>query len=454
MTPALLGPDTPHLTALARRGGQAPLASMLPAVTCSAQATYLTGESPSVHGAVGNGWFFRDEAEVHFWKQSNHLVKAPKLYERARKLLPGFTCAKLFWWWNMGADVDFSITPRPFYLADGRKSLTVYTTPRSLQKELERRHGEFPFFDFWGPKAGLASTRWIADVTLQVLREKKPTLTMAYLPHLDYDLQRYGPDSPRAKQALVDVDLIVGELIAAADAQGAATVVLSEYGIEKVWQPVHLNRHLRRAGLLEVRTGPEGEELDVHASRAFAVADHQVAHIYTKDARARAQVKEVLAGIEGVDRVLDTNGKVAAGLEHDNAGDLVVVARKGAWFTYYYWLDDALAPDFARTVDIHRKPGYDPCELFLDPKIWLPRMRVANRVARKALGFRMLMDVIPLDANLVKGSHGRIPDDPQDGPVFLCSEPLDECGGDPGYESIDPTSVMQRVLDLLEGESN
>ncbi len=449
LTSRRIGAHTPHLAALAERGASAPLSTVLPAVTCSVQATLLTGLAPAGHGVVGNGWFQRETGETAFWKQSNALVHGEKLYERARRLDPSFTCAKLFWWFNLGARVEWSVTPRPFYGADGSKVLSVYAQPSGFQAELEGPLGRFPFFQFWGPKSGLAASRWIADAAVRTLEAHRPTLTLVYLPHLDYDHQRFGPDAPRSLEALSEVDALVGDLVRAADRAGAETLVVSEYGIEDVSRPVHANRRLREAGLLEVRAGPHGETLDTFASRAFAVSDHQVAHVYVRDERARARAAEALGDLPGVERLLEGEEKRALGLDHANAGDLVAVSERGAWFTYYYWLDDRDAPDFARTVDIHRKPGYDPCELFVDPKLAIPALRVARRLAQKALGMRYLMDVVPLDATLVRGSHGRLPDVPERGPVFLCSRPFAECGGEPEQGAVDVRSVSERVLALL-----
>ena len=462
LTPRQIGAGTPHLAALARRGSSAPMDAVLPAVTLPAQATFLTGLAPSEHGAVGNGWYFRELGEALLWRQPNALVAGKKLYELARERDVGFTCAKLFWWWNLGAAVDWSLTPRPFYPADGRKLPAVYGTPRpgaangtgagrpGFEEELERALGPFPFFDFWGPKAGFRSSRWLTDAALWTLANKRPTLTLTYLPHLDYDHQRFGPEDPRSQTALTEVDALVGELVRAADAIGAETVVVSEYGLERVERAVLPNRALREAGLLAARETPVGEVLDPFASRAFAVCDHQVAHVYVKDERDLARTRARLEGLAGVARVLDDAGKRASGLAHPRSGELVCVAARGAWFAYPYWLDDARAPDFARTVDIHRKPGYDPCELFLDPALRFPKLRVALRLAQKMLGMRYLMDVIPLDPALVKGSHGRLPDDPLDGPVFAASAPFERCGGEPSNGRVDPRSFPARVLALLE----
>jgi len=448
LTQRQIGPRTPHLAALARAGSSAPMTTVLPAVTCSAQATLLTGVLPREHGAVGNGWFLRRTGEVALWRQSNALVEAPKVYELARARDGRFTCAKLFWWWNLGAAVDWSITPRPFYPADGRKIPAVYSAPGEYARELEAELGPFPFFDFWGPKAGLPSSRWIADAAIATLRAKRPSLTLAYLPHLDYDHQRHGPSDPRSLAALGEVDALVGDLVGAAGETGTEVIVLSEYGIAPVSRPVHANRALRRAGLCAARATPSGEVLDPFASRAFAVADHQVAHVYARDERAREEAARVLDELDGVETVLDARGIAQHGLDHPNAGDLVAVAEPDAWFTYYYWLDPAAEPDFARTVDIHRKPGYDPCEMFLDPSLRFPKLRVAWRLAQKKLGFRMLMDVIPLQPELVRGSHGRLPDDPLDGPVWLSSLPWSAGNPEPDGP-LAMTSVRDRILSTV-----
>lgn len=451
LTPRLIGERTPNLARLAAR---APMTTVLPAVTCSAQATLLTGTMPAQHGAVGNGWLARKTMEVALWRQSNALVSGEKVYEAVKRLDPSATTAKLFWWWNLGAAVDWSITPRPFYPADGRKLPAVYGWPTEYAVELEHALGTFPFFDFWGPKSGLPSTRWLADAAIRTLETRRPALTMVYLPHLDYDFQRHGPDAARSKQAVIELDVVIGDLLRAAEHTGAETVIVSEYGITAVSRPVHVNRSLREAGLLVARTTPAGEVLDVFGSRAFAVSDHQVAHVYTKDRASTEAAAKLLGELTGVDLVLGEKGKKALGLDHVRAGDIVLVSKPDAWFTYYYWLDDHEAPDFARTVDIHRKPGYDPCELLLDPEIAFPKLRVARRLAQKKLGMRCLMDVIPLDATLVQGSHGRLPDDPRDGPVFLCTRPFGVCGPEPDASGlVAMTSVKDRVLALLARSS-
>ncbi|MFG1695108.1 alkaline phosphatase family protein [Nonomuraea sp. NPDC049309] len=423
LTPRLLA-HMPRLRAVGERGFQAGLGTVLPAVTCSVQSTFLTGLPPSGHGIVGNGWYFRDLGEVLLWRQHNALVAGEKLWQAARREHPGHTVANVCWWYAMGADVDWTVTPRPVYYADGRKEPDCYTDPPQLHDELTARLGTFPLFSYWGPGAGIASSRWIIRATRHIMTAYDPDLTLAYLPHLDYDLQRYGPDDPRAAAAAAELDAELGPLL---DVAGDRTVVaLSEYGITGVGRPVHVNRMLRSEGLLRVHTQDGMEYLDPWTSRAFAVADHQIAHVYVRDPADVPAVAKLCAALPGVGSVLDEDGKAAHDLSHPRSGELVLLAERDAWFTYYYWLDDARAPDFARLVEIHRKPGYDPAELFFDPAApGAAKRRAGLALLRKKLGMRYLMSVVGLDAGAraVRGSHGLLPADPADAPVLLCSDP-------------------------------
>ena len=439
LTPRLLA-HAPRLRAI---GPATPLTPPLPAVTCTSQATFLTGLPPSGHGVVGNGWYFRDLAEVLFWRQSNHLVDGEKLYETLRARDPSATSAKLFWWFNLYAAADLSVTPRPAYPADGRKLPDVYTEPPELRDELTERLGRFPLFRFWGPAADLVSSRWIADASIHVLRKRSPTLALVYLPHLDYVLQREGPDGPSVPRHVADVDALAGALIDAARPLGYEVVALSEYGITAVTGAVAPNQALRREGLLRVHNSLSGELLDAGASRAFAVADHQLAHVYVRDPADRPAVARLLGELPGVAEVLDGDARRAAGLDHPRSGELIALAAPDRWFSYCYWLDDARAPDFARTVDIHRKPGYDPVELFLDPRRPFVKGAIAWRLLKKSLGFRTVMDLIPLDPSLVRGSHGRLPARADEGPVWLSSHPVETSAPVPA------TAVRELLLRLL-----
>jgi predicted AlkP superfamily pyrophosphatase or phosphodiesterase len=423
LTPELLGEHTPSLQAFARAGGLRPLRTITPAVTCSVQATLTTGRLPREHGIVANGWYFRDLAEVWLWRQSNKLVAGEKIWDEAKRRDPSFRCAKLFWWYNMYSSADIAVTPRPQYLADGRKLPDIYSEPPELRDALQHELGQFPLFSFWGPNANVESTQWIADCAQRVFDAQQPTLTLVYLPHLDYCLQKLGPQHAEIPAHLREIDAICGALIEHARRAAARVIVCSEYGITQVRGPVHINRALREAGLVRVREERGTELLDPGASEAFAVSDHQLAHVYVRRPERVAEVRALLERLDGVERVLDHEGKREFALDHERSGELVALSHADRWFSYYYWLDDDRAPDFARMVEIHRKPGYDPVELFVDPKIALPQLKIGWKLARKALGFRMTMNVIPLDATLVRGSHGRVTDRPEQGPLVMSSEP-------------------------------
>lgn len=420
LTPRLL-PHMPRLEALRSEGFCARLDTVLPALTCSVQSTMLTGEPPAVHGVVGNGWYFRELGEVMLWRQHNRLVGGEKIWAAARRRQPGYTVANICWWYAMGADVDWTVTPRPIYYSDGRKEPDCYTYPPSLHDELTRRYGNFPLFRYWGPKAGITSSRWILDAARYVFHTHQPDLSLVYLPHLDYDLQRYGPYGPEAMRAAGELDRELAPLLNDARQSGATVVVLSEYGITPVDRPVDINRELRRAGLLNVYIQDGMEYLDTWTSRAFAVADHQVAHIYIRDPADLAKVTETVSAMAGVTEVLGTAGKKEHGLDHPRSGELVAIADSRAWFTYYYWLENENAPDFASVVDIHRKPGYDPAELFFDHTDQHVKARAAAALVRKKLGLRYMMKTVSLDPSQVRGSHGRLPGNAEDAPVLLCS---------------------------------
>lgn len=417
LTQAVLDAST-QMRAFAAKGTRAAVVPAFPAVTCTAQSTYLTGLTPTQHGIVGNGWYDRTLSEVQFWKQSNKLVAGAKIWEDLRREIPGFTCAKVFWWYNMYSTADWSLTPRPMYPADGRKIFDIYTHPASIRTDIKQDLGEFPFPSFWGPIAGIKSSQWIAESAKWVERRHQPTLNLIYLPHLDYNLQRLGPNHPDIQQDIAAIDAVVGDLISFFAKQSVEVVLLSEYGISEVNRPIHLNRLFRDKGWIAIREELGLELLDCGASRVFAVADHQVAHIYLNDPALASEVRALVEKQPGVEKILGAQEKLAAGIAHPRAGDLIAVSDARSWFTYYYWLDDRRAPDFARCVDIHRKPGYDPVELFVDPALAFPKLKIAATLLRKKLGFRMLMNVIPLDATLVRGSHGRIPDSAEH-PLFI-----------------------------------
>ncbi len=426
LTPRLLT-RAPRLGELVRAGWSCPMEEIVPAVTCTAQATLLTGKAPEEHGIVGNGWLYRETGEIRFWQQSHSLLQAEPVYVTARRLARergrSFRAAKLFWWFNQGAAVDISVTPKPYYGADGNKVFGITGTPEGLTDRLERELGKFPFHTFWGPSAGLPCTQWISRAAAEVFDRERPEVTLVYLPHLDYDPQRFGPGGCDMARLVGELDAACAPLLDIARSAGARVWVVSEYGHCDVNRAVLLNRVLREAGMLSVRPGPFGEMLDTFASRAFAVCDHQLAHVYVSQEQDLSAVRNLLAGQEGVMRVLGGRRRHELGLDHSRSGELVVLSEPDSWFAYPYWLDDRLAADFARTVDIHRKPGYDPCELFFDPQLLWPKGRAIRRLIQKKLGFRTLFDVVPLNPRLVRGSHGLPAKANEDKPVLIADGP-------------------------------
>jgi hypothetical protein len=413
LTPDHLGADTPQLTKLASDGFMAPMQTAIPAVTTTAQTTMLTGVLPSGHGIVGNGWYFRETGEVRFWLQSERLVQAELPWQRRG----GPRTLKHFWWYAMNTGVAATVTPRPVYHHDGRKSPDCYAWPYELKAQLSKAHGTFPLFHFWGPTASIRSTRWIADSFATAYEATRPELALCYLPHLDYDLQRFGPTGPHLRRNLRDLDREAGKVIAHARARGSEVLVVSEYGIEAVDQPIFPNQVLRRNGLLAAVHNAAGELLDPGASRAFAVCDHQIAHVYCADEAAAGRAAEVLGREPGIERVYAGTQRREIGLDHARSGELILLAAKGAWFAHDYWLDDALRPDFARCVEIHKKPGYDPRELLWDPAGG--KGRAAWALTRKMLGLRYVLEPISTDARLVRGSHGRAASSPGQGAVVI-----------------------------------
>ena len=407
-----LAAEIPSLAALAARGVSLGLEPILPAVTCPMQATLTTGEPPSRHGIVSNGLYFFDTAEVRFWEQSAHLVNAPRVWDlQARNVERGVRSGKrktttasprpkvamLFWQQSMYGTADVLLTPKPIHGPGDQLIQDCYSRPADLFRRLcvgesalepGQPRGAFNLMHYWGPMAGLGSSRWIADASLAVWRDEKPDLLLTYLPHLDYTGHRAGPDSPAHHAAAKELEPLLAALLAAAEADAARVIVLSEYSFVPVRRAVALNRALREAGLLALREVAGAEYLHPGDSRAFAMVDNQVAHVYFPAARDLAadlkKAKQAIAGLDGVAEVLERRALAERGLDHVRSGEIVVLAAPDAHFTYYWWLDEAKAPPFARTVDIHAKPGFDPAELLID----------------------MAKRCIPLSADGIRGSHG------------------------------------------------
>lgn len=414
LSSALIGEHTPFIKDYVSRKKMVSINPMLPAVTTAVQSTYLTGKWPSEHGIVGNGWYDKVDCEIKFWKQSNKLVSCEKIWDKAREAEPGFTCFNMFWWYNMYSSADYAVTPRPNYLADGRKIPDCYSHPAKLRDYLQKTLGQFPLFQFWGPGANIKSTRWIADASMLTDERHDPTLTLIYLPHLDYCLQKFGPGDPVISKELQEIDRVVRDLVNFYENKHAEIIILSEYGIGPVNEPIYLNRLFREHGLLQIREERGLELLDAGASKAFAVADHQVAHVYLNDHSVEEKVRSLLSSASGIAMVLDKKEQERYHIAHERSGDFVIVAEPNGWFAYYFWFDDKKAPDYARSVDIHKKPGYDPVEMFMTSKL-----QAVYKLLRKKAGLRYVMDVIPLDANLIRGSHGSVTVSPEFYPVLI-----------------------------------
>ncbi len=475
---------TPTLRRWAKSGGVAELAPTFPCVTSPVQASMLTGATPREHGVVGNGFYHRERDEVEFWVAHHDVVAGEPVWDAMKRRRPDFTTAVWHYQNIKGATADFIVTPAPIHEPDGTTRLWCYSKPDGFYAELLADIGHFPLQHYWGPLSNMESTRWILHGARRLIERHAPNLHLIYLPHLDYAAQKFGPDSPQARTALVELD---AELASFAEFVGssrigatAAFLVAGEYAMTAVSGVVHPNRLLRQAGLLAVREEGGAEHVDLVASRAFAMVDHQFAHVYVKSSSASAadprsaagggaaqsrgggagwgntggserdhagetgrihpadaasesdieRVAEVFRGVAGVAGVYAGRRRADIGLDHPRSGEIVLVAREESWFAYPWWLDDRAAPAFARTVDIHRKPGYDPVELFFDP---------ATRG-------------IPLDATLVKGSHGAPASSArQRSALILSSAPPDGVNFNNPLRDID---VKGLILALLSDEGS
>jgi hypothetical protein len=446
----------PNLARLAASGEQAALAPSFPCVTCPVQAAMTTGSLANEHGVVANGFYWRDKVEIEMWTAWNECILKPQIWDQLHDHDGSITSAVWFPLHSKGCGADYICTPAPIHNPDGSESLWCYTKPTELYGELRDTLGHFPLQHFWGPIANIKSSAWIVDSAIHAARAWRPDFFYIYLPHLDYAAQKNGPDSPEAAAAVAALDEVLGRLLTefrkAYGLPEPLWLVASEYAIVPVDHVTYPNRVLRQAGLLTVDARDDGEHLDLTHSKAWAMVDHQFSHIFVRDRDPATirQVAELFQGQEGVAEVLLAEGQASYGLNHERAGDVVLVSTPNSWQAYYYWLDDARAPAFARTVDIHRKPGYDPVELFFD-KATLQAMAAMAAKAKEGgqeshskpgqgqgagpalsgapsgppagKGGMRPAPGIPLDATLVRGSHGApAREDAQRG-VIVSSQP-------------------------------
>jgi predicted AlkP superfamily pyrophosphatase or phosphodiesterase len=420
----------PQLARLFASGGRATLIPSFPAVTSPVQANMTTGLSPREHGVVANGFYWRDQRRVEMWTAWNDCIERPQIWDSLHDRDRAITSAVWFPLHSKGSGADYICTPAPVHNADGSESPWCFTRPEILYDELTAKFGHFPLQHFWGPLAGIQSTTWIVGSAIFTAEKYRPNFFYIYLPHLDYAAQKSGPDSKAAKQALADLDVEIGKLIAGfakAYNESPLWLAASEYVVSSVSSVVFPNQLLREAGLLKVIETDEGENLDFSASKAWALVDHQFSHVFVQDADPKVikRVARQFAKRPGIAEVVVGEDLAKYKLDHPRSGDLVLISDPNSWQSYYWWFDDARAPSYARSVDIHRKPGYDPVELFFDAR----------------------SKTIPLNANLVHGSHGAPANDPSQRGVLLTSEPGVFLGG-----QLADTQVAEIILKQFAAE--
>lgn len=422
----------PRLLELSRKGLSVPLTPSFPAVTCPVQANLTTGVGPEQHGVVANGFYWRDKGQVEMWTAWNDVIQTPQIWETLKQHDASLTSAVWFPLLAKGAKADFICTPAPVHNPDGSESLWCYTKPTELYGALKEGLGHFPLANFWGPNASLKSTAWIVDSFIQTAYSVRPRFSFVYLPHLDYAAQKFGPDSPEANNTVAELDMAIGALVdgfTAAGIKGVTWLAASEYCITPVSSVGSPNRVLRDAGLLTPVIKDGCEHLVPYETPAFAMVDHQLAHVFVRNSADIARVADVFRNDPTVSQVLVGDDRAKVGLNHPRSGDVILIAKPDAWFAYYWWNDDALAPPFARTVDIHRKPGYDPVELFLSSS-----------------------GDTPLDASLVKGSHGSLETEAARDGVLVSSDPADWFAGkDSGIRDVDVARLIFSLFGISKG---
>ena len=396
----------PQLKSWAASGDQRKLVPSFPAVTWPVQANMLTGKKPNEHGVIANGFYWRDQQRVEMWTAGNQVIQAPQIWDQLHQLDAQHTSAAWFPMLSKGCGADYVCMPAPIHNPDGSESLWCYTKPTLLYGDLRDGQGHFPLQHFWGPMANIRSTAWIADSAVFAVERFQPHFFYIYLPHLDYAAQKHGPDSEPALSALAELDSTIAKLVSGMEKSLAGQRILwlaaSEYVITPVSHVTYSNRVLREAGLLAVKQQDGGEYLDLAESRAWALVDHQFAHVFVRDANESVmnQVADLFRGREGIAEVLVGDERRKYAMDHERSGEVILILAPNSWQAYYWWLDDARALKFVRTVDIHAKPGYDPVELHFDP-------------ATKG---------IPLDATRIRGSHGAPATDASQQGILISSQ--------------------------------
>jgi len=400
---AALGADLVQKHGGVQGGGYSSVRTVFPAVTCPVQASFRTASLPSVHGMTANGVYIPSLRKVLFWEQAASLVAGPRIWSNFRS--SGGTVGMYFWQQSLGESVDSVLSPAPIHKHSGGMIQSCFCEPRDLYQRIRARVGrDFNLMHYWGPLASFRSTEWIV-ASLEALLEdsQAPDLVFAYLPHLDYGLQKFGPEHEKTGPEVLRTLGYVDRLERTAAMKNYEVLVFGDYAMEQVTGPaIFPNRALARAGLFRTRTVKGMLYPDFFTSKAFAMVDHQVAHVYAVDDDSAARAREVLSELDGLDRIMDVEAQKERGVAHPNSGALVLEAARGRWFAYPWFHDKSEAPDFASHVDIHNKPGFDPCELFFG---WPPLS-------------------VSMDTGRVRGTHGR------NGPglevAWKCSFPIDK----------------------------
>lgn len=402
----------PTIKMLSKLGDVGYLKPSFPSVTCSVQSSVLTGKQPNEHGIISNGIYDKTNMQIAFWEQSNNLVQSDRIFDILKKKNNNInlanstssqytsnsscsscshppTTALLFWQNSMYANSDYIITPRPLHLENGQMEMWCYSKPPGYYEKVSNTIGKFDLMSYWGPFASIKSSQWIENCIEYVIENDNPDLLLAYLPQIDYSAQKFGKNSEQVKKDLKDIDNIVENIVNKVKENGQMEntdfIIFSEYSFNDVDGDVPINKILRMNGLLVTRSINGKEYIDFEYSKAFAMVDHQIAHIFINNKDDKKRVKEVLCIEEGIDAVLDDYEKKLLHCDNKRSGDLIAISKRNRWFSYYWWLEEDKAPSFTKTVDIHRKPGYDPLELFMD-------------FNKQSISF---------DTKLIKGSHGR-----------------------------------------------
>jgi predicted AlkP superfamily pyrophosphatase or phosphodiesterase len=420
----------PTISALAEKGESSKMKPVFPAVTSTVQTSFLSGEYPNKHGIISNGFMDRETYNVSFWEQYNSLVQVPRIWDFIKNKNINFKTAVLFWQNTLYANSDIIITPRPIHLENEMK-MWCYSKPVGYYEKIVEQIGEFDLSSYWGPLSSSLSSEWITKAAKYTIKKSKPNFMFMYIPHIDYSAQRFGKESNQVSDDLVFADSIVEQIIDSTKQseiyENTQFIIFSEYSFNDVNGAIPINVILRNNGLLNVRKIGEKEYVDFELSRAFAVVDHQIANIYIKSPLDKERIVNILKNISDIDIVITEGEKKYFNIDHPRAGDIIIVANRDKWFSYYWWYDENMAPSFTRRVDIHRKPGYDPLELFFDPK----------------------KRSIPFDTGLIKGSHGRpVNSTTQEGFSFYASNirsnlPKDESN------SLDVVQIGRYLMNIL-----